>query len=67
MILEINDVDFEFLKQVLFKARASLISIGESETYSEDYRRYHREKAKMCDSAVEILDKAKKKGDSKCQ
>lgn len=42
MILEINDVDFEFLKQVLFKARASLISIGESETYSEDYRRYHR-------------------------
>lgn len=62
MKLIISPVDFEFVKSVLFKSRAKFISGGEDATHTEGHRKFDRECAKMCESAVAILQKSEADG-----
>lgn len=65
MILEIDETDFQFVTQMLCRAKSTHQSLMVDPNHCQTVRDRSRENAKMAQTAYDLMYDAKKKGDAK--
>ena len=63
MTLEIDEIDYDFVRQVLMRAKGTHESLMVSPDLCQIVRDRHRENAKMAQTAFDMMYEAKKKGE----
>lgn len=61
MILEIDETDFQFVTQILCRARVTYESMMTDPNISQTARNRHRENAKIAETARDLMYDAKRK------
>ena len=62
MKLEIDEIDFQFVTQILCRAKVNFASLMTDPNYCQTVRDRYRENAKMAQTARDLMYEAKKKG-----
>lgn len=65
MILEIDETDFQFVTQILCRARVTYASMMTDPNISQTVRNRYRENAKIAETARDLMYDAKRKGGAK--
>lgn len=65
MILEIDETDFQFVTQILYRAKVTHESLMTDPNLCQANHDRHRENAKMAKTAYNLMYEAKKKGGAK--